>query len=69
MHYHNDVDENVRFCSSENLAIRYWIKYMRLVNTNLTTPVAFTCEQKEQIKEKIDFMVFEEDPEFDIVDV
>ena len=35
----------------------------------LTTPVTFTCDQKDQIKEKIDFTVFEKDPEFGIVDV
>ena len=39
------------------------------VNPNLTTAVTFTSEQKEQSKEKIDFMVFEEHPEFDIIDV
>ena len=39
LHYHNDVDENVRCCKNENLAIRYWIAYMALVNTNLTTSV------------------------------
>ena len=58
-----------RFCKNVNLAIHYWIAYVCLLNTNLTTSVTFTCEQKEQIKEKIDFSVFEEDPEFVIVDV
>ena len=37
LHYHNHVDENVRFCKKENLAIRYWIAYICLVNTNLTS--------------------------------
>ena len=69
LHYHNHVDEIVRFCQNENLAIRCWIAFMCLVNANLTTPVTFTCEQKEQIKEKINFTIFQEDPEFDIVDV
>ena len=69
LRYHNHVDENVRFCKNKNLAICYWIAYMCLVNTNLTTPVTFTREQKEQNKEKIDFTIFQEDPEFEIVDV
>ena len=42
---------------------------MCLVNTNLTTRVTFTRKQKEQIKEKINFTIFQENPEFDIVDV
>lgn len=52
LHYHNDFDENVRFCKNVNLAICYWMAYVCLVNTNLTTPVTFTCDQKDQIKEK-----------------
>ena len=52
LHYHNHVDENVRFCKNENLAIRYWIAYMRLVNTNLTTPVTFNRERKKKSKSK-----------------
>ena len=69
LHYHNHVDKNVRLLKNDNLAIRYWIAYMCLVNSNLTTPVTFTREQKKIIKEKIDFMIFQEDPEFDIGDV
>ena len=52
LNYHNHADENVRFCKNENLAIRYWIAYMCLVNTNLTTPVTFTCKQKRTNQRK-----------------
>ena len=61
MHYHNHVDKTVRPLKNDNLAIHYWIAYMCLVNTNLTTPVTFTREPKKTIKEKIDFMIFQED--------